>query len=104
MEKKKKNQKFKDLNKFIEDFSLFIKQCFLVAWSAENIQKKNPKSARTKNGRIILLSKCSVCESKKSKIINEQKASGLLSSSEKKDTFRKNSFSRSSFVLEVLAI
>ena len=31
MKKKKKNQKFKDLNKFIEDFSLFIKQCFLVA-------------------------------------------------------------------------
>ena len=40
---------------------------------------KNPKVARTKNGRIMLLSKCTVCDSKKSKYIKQQEASGLLS-------------------------
>ena len=39
--------------------------------------EKNPKVARTKNGRIVLLSKYAVCDSKKSKFIKEQEASGL---------------------------
>ena len=34
----------------------------------------------TQNGRIMLLSKCAVCHSKKSKFIKQQEASGLLSS------------------------
>ena len=33
-----------------------------------------------KNGRITLLSKCAVCDSKKLKFDKEQEASGLLSS------------------------
>ena len=36
-------------------------------------------ATRTKNGRIMLLSKCEVCDSKKSKFIKEQESSGLLS-------------------------
>ena len=32
------------------------------------------------NGRIMLLSKCAVCDSKNSKFIKQQEASGLLSS------------------------
>ena len=43
-------------------------------------ESKNPKVARTKNGRIMFLSKCTVCYSKKPKFIKQQKASGLLSS------------------------
>ena len=43
-------------------------------------ESKNPKAAKTKNGRIMLLSKCTVSDSKKSKFIKEQEASGLLSS------------------------
>ena len=43
-------------------------------------ESKNLKFARTKNGRIVLLSKCAVCDSKKSKFIKEQEASRLLSS------------------------
>ena len=35
---------------------------------------------KTKNGRPILLSKCAVCGSKKSKFIKEQQAKKLLSS------------------------
>ena len=41
---------------------------------------KNPKAARNKNGRIMLLSKCAVCDCKKSIFIKQQEASGLLSS------------------------
>ena len=45
----------------------------------KNTESKNAKVARTKSG-ITLLSKCAVCESKKSKFIKEQEANGLLSS------------------------
>ena len=48
--------------------------------SRKNTESKNPKVVRTKNGRIMLLSKCAVCNSKKSKFIKEQEARGLLSS------------------------
>ena len=46
----------------------------------KNTESTNTEVVRTKNGRITILSKCAVCKSKKSKFINEQKASGLLSS------------------------
>ena len=46
----------------------------------KNTESKNPKVARTKNGRIMLLSKYAVCDSKKLKFIKQQEASGLLSS------------------------
>ena len=40
----------------------------------KNSESKNPKNVGTKNGRIMLLSKCSLCNSKKSKLIKEQEA------------------------------
>ena len=46
----------------------------------KNRESKNPKVARTKNERMMLLLKYAVCDSKKPKIIKQQKASGLLSS------------------------
>ena len=46
----------------------------------KNTESKNPKVVKTNNGRIMLLSKCAVCDSKKLKFIKEQKATGLLSS------------------------
>ena len=42
----------------------------------KNTESKNPKVARTKNRRIMLLSNCSVCDSKKSKFIKQQEVSG----------------------------
>ena len=39
---------------------------------------KNPKVIKTNNRRITLLSKCAVCDSKKSKFIKEQESRGLL--------------------------
>ena len=47
---------------------------------SKNTASKNPKMLRTKNGRIMLLSKCAVCNSEKLKFIKEQEACGLLSS------------------------
>ena len=46
----------------------------------EKIESKNAKIAKTKNGGIMLLLKCAVCDNKKSKFIKHQEASGLLSS------------------------
>ena len=46
----------------------------------KSTESKNPKVVRTKNGRIMVLSKCAVCDNKRSKFIKEEKACGLLSS------------------------
>ena len=64
----------------IEDFSLFIKQCYRIVWSVEKIKVQNPEVEKTKNRRIMLLSKCAVSDSKISKFIKQQEASKLLSS------------------------
>ena len=45
----------------------------------KNTESKNPKVVRTKDGRIILLSKYSVCNIKNWKFLKEQEARGLLS-------------------------
>ena len=47
-------------------------------------ESKNPKVVKTKNGRIMVSSKCLVCNSKKSIFIKEQEASGLLGSARNK--------------------
>ena len=46
----------------------------------KNTESKNLEAVRTKNRRIMLLSKCAVCNNRKSKFIKEQETSGLLSS------------------------
>ena len=45
----------------------------------ENTQNLNSKIFKTKNGRLIMQSKCPVCEIKKSRFVREQEAKGLLS-------------------------
>ena len=45
----------------------------------KNTENKESKMVRTKNNRLMLSSKCSVCGNKKSRFIKEQKAKGLLS-------------------------
>ena len=44
----------------------------------KNTESKNPKVVKTENGRIMLLSKCTACNSKRSKFIKEQQAKGLI--------------------------
>ena len=45
--------------------------CLKCKKNKENI---NPKVSKTKNGRTMILSKCTICGSKKSKLIKEQEA------------------------------
>ena len=40
----------------------------------------NPEVSSTSNGKLIILSKCAICGSKKSKFIKKQEAKGILSS------------------------
>ena len=50
--------------------------CIKCRRDSENIE---PKMVRTKNNRLIMQSKCSVCGIKKSRFVKEQKVKGLLS-------------------------
>ena len=38
----------------------------------------NPQVSSTSNGKLMILSKCAICGSNKSKFIKKQEASGLL--------------------------
>ena len=44
----------------------------------KNAESKNPKVVIFKNRRKMLLSKCAMCNSKKSKFLKEQEAKRLL--------------------------
>ena len=46
----------------------------------KNTENLNPKIFKTKNGRLIMQSKCADCGIKKSRFVKEQEAKGLLSS------------------------
>ena len=50
--------------------------CVKCKKDTENI---DPKIVRTKNNRLVMQSKCSVCGIKKSRFVKEQEAKGLLS-------------------------
>ena len=49
--------------------------CLKCRKDTENI---NSKVSKTSNGRTMVLSKCAICNSKKSRFIKNQKAKGLL--------------------------
>ena len=44
-----------------------------------NTSNIDPKMVKTKNNRLLMQSKCSVCGTKKSRFVKEQDAKGLLS-------------------------
>ena len=44
----------------------------------KNTESENPNVVKTKNGRIMFLTKCALCNSKKSKFIKEQETRGLF--------------------------
>ena len=50
--------------------------CVKCRRDTENI---DPKMVRTKNNKLIMQSKCSVCGIKKSRFVKKQEAKGLLS-------------------------
>ena len=45
----------------------------------KNTESINLKVSKTTNGKTMILSKCAICGSKKSKFITEEQAKGLLS-------------------------
>ena len=45
----------------------------------KNTESMNLKVSKTTNGKAMILSRCAICGSKKSKFIKEQEAKGLLS-------------------------
>ena len=49
----------------------------------------DPKMVKTKNNRLLMQSKCSVCGTKKSRFVKEQDAKGLLSNLGIKTPFSK---------------
>ena len=53
--------------------------CVKCKKDTENI---DPKIVRTKNNRLVMQSKCSVCGIKKSRFMIEEEAKGLLSNLE----------------------
>ena len=53
--------------------------CYCLKYR-KNAESKTSNVARTKNGETMLLSKCALQNSQKSKFIKEPKASKLLSS------------------------
>ena len=54
-----------------------LSYCLKCKKSTENIY---PKVSKTVNGKTMMLLKCAICGSKKSKFIKDQQANGLLSS------------------------
>ena len=50
--------------------------CLSCKKDTDNI---DPKMFKTKNNRLLMQSKCSICNNKKSRFIKEQVAKGLLS-------------------------
>ena len=66
----------------------------------KSTKSKNRKIVETKTRRVMLLSKCSMCNSEKLKFLKEQGVKGWLSSLGKKNNFKSNSFVRPSFVLK----
>ena len=53
-----------------------LSYCLKCRKHTENI---NLRVSKTNNGRTMILSKCAICGSKKSRFIKKQEASGILS-------------------------
>ena len=45
----------------------------------KNTENMDPTVSASSNGRVMILSKCAICGSKKSRFIKNQEAKGLLS-------------------------
>ena len=52
--------------------------CLKCTEKKKHTENINPQVSSTSNGKLMI-SKCAICDSKKSKFINKQEAKGLLS-------------------------
>ena len=71
--------------------------CVKCRAKTENL---NPRTFKRKNGKLIMRSNCTECETKKSRFVKEQEAKGLLGNLGIKTSLSKN-FIVKSFVLSV---
>ena len=60
--------------------------CLKCRKDTENI---NPRVSKTSNGRAMVLSKCAICDSKKSRFIKNQEVKALLSNLRVRTPLRK---------------
>ena len=51
---------------------------YCLTWR-KNAESLNPRVLKTNNGKTMILSKCTICGTKKSRFIKKQEASGILS-------------------------
>ena len=65
---------------FAKDYNLVIKRCYRIVWNEKKTDSKNAKVARTNIGKLMILLKCALCDTKKPRFIKEQKVSRLFSS------------------------
>ena len=65
-----------------------LSYCLKCKKNAESI---DPKVSKTTNSKMMILSKCAICGSKKSIFIKEQQAKGLLSNLGIRTPLNKNS-------------
>ena len=71
-----------DLNKENDQINISIIKDTMLSYCLKckrNTESINPKVLKTTNGRMMILSTCAICGSKKSKFIKQQEAKGLLS-------------------------
>ena len=71
-----------DLENALEIYLQFFTDCYYKhedLLCKKNTDNFDPKMFRTKNNRLLMQSKCSVCKNKKSRFVKEQEAKGLLS-------------------------
>ena len=67
--------KWKKLVIYVSNYKM-KSYCLRCRKYTENI---NPEVSSSSNGRTMILSKCAICNSKKSRFIKNQEAKGLLS-------------------------
>ena len=75
MIKGQKDKKYILINLF--KYKIMLSYCLKCKKNTESI---NPRVSATSNGRTMILSKCAICDSKKSKFNKKQEAKRLLSS------------------------
>ena len=56
-----------------------LSYCLKCKKKKKNTERLNPKVSKTTNGKTMILSKCAICGSKKSRFIKKQQTKGLLS-------------------------
>ena len=58
---------------------MYKKNAILLFKAQKNIERINPRVPKTLTGKTIILSKCVICNTKKSRFIKKQEGTGILS-------------------------